>query len=156
MVNVRQIIQGNVLVSHGMETDKKMLEHFIPPSHGIRDIQAFLAWKRSRGEWPEEVGNTSLAFASDKILKRTIRTEGKADSPVDDAKAAMEIYLHFREEWEASQEPFLFYHRKCYVPQISAYMKKNSSMLPTESSNERMTLLRQMSLRLASLVKYHI
>ena len=114
MEDVRQIIQGKVLVGHRMYEEIEALEHFIPPSHGIRDTKTFLDWKRSKGEWAEEIGPTSLAFVSDKILKRTIRTEGKADSPVDDAKAAMEIYLHFRDEWEASQEPFLFYHNLIY------------------------------------------
>lgn len=92
---VAEILQGRIVVGHGLENDFEvlMLSH---PRKMIRDTAKYKPFKKefAKGRTP---GLRKLAKA---MLGMEIQ-DGEHSS-VEDAKAAMMIYRHRRDEWEAS------------------------------------------------------
>lgn len=89
---VADIIQGRILVGHAIRNDLKVL--FLGhPKKSIRDTSRFKVFRKvSNG------GTPGLRKLSEKLLGVKIQ-EGEHDSVVD-ARAAMQLYLLYRKEWE--------------------------------------------------------
>jgi len=91
---VAQLLSGKVIVGHGLEHDMEVLS-LKPPKNMIRDTATFRRLYIN-GKTP------SLKRLAFKYLREDIQN-GEHDS-LEDARAALKIYLKFRNEWEASLE----------------------------------------------------
>ncbi|XP_069702344.1 RNA exonuclease 4 [Periplaneta americana] len=91
---VADILKDRILVGHAIRNDLKVL--FLGhPRKSIRDTSRFRVFREvSKGSTP------SLRKLSEELLGVKIQ-EGEHDSVVD-ARAAMQLYLMYRKEWEKS------------------------------------------------------
>ncbi|XP_055627815.1 RNA exonuclease 4 isoform X2 [Toxorhynchites rutilus septentrionalis] len=92
---VRLMLRGRILVGHGLKNDLLVL-NLRHPRHLIRDTSRYHPIARKI----RALGTPSLKNLSKLILGEEIQN-GIHDS-VQDARAAMKIYLIFKEEWEKS------------------------------------------------------
>lgn len=93
---VARLLKGRILVGHALHNDLKalLLSH---PKRSIRDTLRYRALRSKVGR-----GRALRHLARD-LLGVNIQ-EGE-HSPVDDARAALYLYLKFRKEWEQSLLP---------------------------------------------------
>ncbi|XP_055609697.1 RNA exonuclease 4 [Uranotaenia lowii] len=92
---VRLLLQGRILVGHALKNDLMVL-NLRHPKKMIRDT----SHHRPIARRIRAIGTPSLKNLSKLILGEEIQT-GIHDS-IQDARAAMKIYLLFREDWEKS------------------------------------------------------
>ena len=91
MRKVKDILLDKIIVGHGLRHDFRAMK-FVPPKSVIRDTAVYL--NLNRGKTP------SLKALTKEHLTLDIQS-GEHDS-VEDARAAMKLYLKFRDEWESS------------------------------------------------------
>uniref|UniRef100_A0A182WMB0 RNA exonuclease 4 n=1 Tax=Anopheles minimus TaxID=112268 RepID=A0A182WMB0_9DIPT len=95
---VRQIIHGKILVGHALKNDLLVL-NLRHPKYNIRDTSRFRPIAKKAGSF----GTPSLKSIAYALLGEDIQ-DGSHDS-VEDARAAMKIYLLFQKEWEKNAIP---------------------------------------------------
>uniref|UniRef100_A0A182LVN1 RNA exonuclease 4 n=1 Tax=Anopheles culicifacies TaxID=139723 RepID=A0A182LVN1_9DIPT len=95
---VRQIIHGKILVGHALKNDLLVL-NLRHPKYNIRDTSRFRPIAKKAGSF----GTPSLKSIAFALLGEDIQ-DGSHDS-VEDARAAMKIYLLFQKEWEKNAIP---------------------------------------------------
>ncbi|XP_055455813.1 RNA exonuclease 4 [Psammomys obesus] len=90
---VAEMLKGRILVGHALHNDLKVLflDH---PKKKIRDTQKFKPFKRQ-----VRSGRPSLKQLSEKILG--IRVQQAEHCSVQDAQAAMRLYIMVKREWES-------------------------------------------------------
>ncbi|XP_027841228.1 RNA exonuclease 4-like [Aphis gossypii] len=91
---VVKILKNKILVGHGVKHDLEVLQ-ISHPEHMIRDTS--LHWKVKESS---KLRTPSLKFLAKRLLGVTIQ-EGEHSS-VEDAKAALQVYLKERKNWESS------------------------------------------------------
>uniref|UniRef100_A0A2M4AYG9 RNA exonuclease 4 n=1 Tax=Anopheles triannulatus TaxID=58253 RepID=A0A2M4AYG9_9DIPT len=92
---VRKLIRGRILVGHALRNDLAVL-NLRHPKHNIRDTARYKPiCKKIHAH-----GTPSLKTLAKELLRMDIQ-EGTHDS-VEDARAAMKIYLLFEKGWEES------------------------------------------------------
>ncbi len=91
---VAELIDGKTVVGHALKHDFQalLMNH---PRHMIRDTATYKPLKRPHGT---KLRPRSLKSLSKEFLDRDIQ-QGK-HNPGEDARAAMDLYQKFREEWE--------------------------------------------------------
>ena len=89
MQRVRSLLKDKIIVGHSLEHDFEVMEYY-PPEVVIRDTAKYF----KKGKTP------SLKGLVDKHLGKSIQV-GEHSSD-EDARATMELYKKFRNEWEAS------------------------------------------------------
>ncbi|XP_053663945.1 RNA exonuclease 4-like [Anopheles marshallii] len=99
---VRQIIHGKILVGHGLYNDLSVL-NLRHPKYNIRDTARYRPIAKKAGSF----GTPSLRSITYALLGEEIQ-DGSHDS-VEDARAAMKIYLQFQKDWEKSTLPAWVY-----------------------------------------------
>ncbi|XP_049296254.1 RNA exonuclease 4 [Anopheles funestus] len=99
---VRKIIHGKTLVGHALKNDLLVL-NLRHPKHNIRDTSRFRPIAKKAGSF----GTPSLRSITFALLGEDIQ-DGSHDS-VEDARAAMKIYLLFQKEWEKNALPAWVY-----------------------------------------------
>ncbi|XP_035906785.1 RNA exonuclease 4 [Anopheles stephensi] len=95
---VRQIIHGKILVGHALKNDLLVL-NLRHPKYNIRDTSRFRPIAKKAGAF----GTPSLKSIAFALLGEDIQ-DGSHDS-VEDARAAMKIYMLFEKEWEKNAIP---------------------------------------------------
>ena len=90
MEKVRGLLRGKIIVGHSLEHDFAVM-YYYPPKRNTRDTALY---------FKEGNKKPSLKSLVEKHLGKSIQT-GEHRS-VEDAKATMELYLKFRNEWEES------------------------------------------------------
>ncbi|PSN43267.1 RNA exonuclease 4 [Blattella germanica] len=89
---VAEILKGKILVGHALRNDLKVL-YLNHPRRAIRDTSNFKLFRKITN------GNTpSLRKLTEELLGIKIQ-QGEHDSVVD-ARAAMQLYILYRKEWE--------------------------------------------------------
>ncbi|XP_059473222.1 RNA exonuclease 4 [Neocloeon triangulifer] len=88
---VAGLIDKRILVGHDIKNDMKVLLLSHPHSR-IRDTSKYKPFKQLKS------GKPSLKFLAEKLLEIKIQT-GEHDS-IEDAKAAMSLYMMHQKEWE--------------------------------------------------------
>ena len=86
-----EIMKNKIIVGHSLENDFEVMNYY-PPKAVRRDTAKYKRFKL--GKTPKL---KTLVF---KHLREEIQTG--EHNPVEDARAAMKLYLKFRDEWEAS------------------------------------------------------
>nr|XP_034958109.1 RNA exonuclease 4 [Zootoca vivipara] len=91
---VASILKGRVLVGHALHNDLKILflDH---PKKKIRDTQRYKPFKQE-----VKSGRPSLKLLCEKLLN--VKVQAFEHSSVQDAQAAMRLYMMARKQWEAS------------------------------------------------------
>ncbi|XP_043256997.1 RNA exonuclease 4 isoform X2 [Colletes gigas] len=90
---VAEILRGRILVGHALKHDLDVLYLSHPRKH-LRDTSRFKTFRQlSRGNTP------SLKKLAYELLGREIQTG--EHSSVEDAKAAMQLYVLYRNKWES-------------------------------------------------------
>ncbi|XP_048201664.1 RNA exonuclease 4 [Perognathus longimembris pacificus] len=89
---VAEMLKGRILVGHALHSDLKVLflDH---PKKKIRDTQKYKPFKAR-----VKSGRPSLKLLSEKILG--LRVQQAEHCSVQDAQAAMRLYIMVRKEWE--------------------------------------------------------
>uniref|UniRef100_A0A2K5DJR3 REX4 homolog, 3'-5' exonuclease n=1 Tax=Aotus nancymaae TaxID=37293 RepID=A0A2K5DJR3_AOTNA len=90
---VAEMLKGRVLVGHALHNDLKVLflDH---PKKKIRDTQKYKPFKSQ-----VKSGRPSLRLLSEKILG--IRIQQAEHCSIQDAQAAMRLYITVKKEWES-------------------------------------------------------
>ncbi|XP_008068995.1 RNA exonuclease 4 isoform X1 [Carlito syrichta] len=90
---VAEMLKGRVLVGHALHNDLKVLflDH---PKKNIRDTQKYKPFKSQ-----VKSGRPSLKLLSEKILG--IRVQQAEHCSIQDAQAAMRLYVLVKKEWES-------------------------------------------------------
>ncbi|XP_058836793.1 RNA exonuclease 4 [Topomyia yanbarensis] len=101
---VKLMLSGRILVGHALKNDLYVL-NLRHPRHMVRDTSRFKPIARRI----RSLGTPSLKNLSKLILGEEIQT-GIHDS-IQDARAAMKIYLTFQDEWEKSLRKTTQRHR---------------------------------------------
>ncbi|XP_053674106.1 anaphase-promoting complex subunit 2-like [Anopheles nili] len=94
---VRKLISGRILVGHALRNDLMVL-NLRHPKYNIRDTARY----RPIAKKARSFGTPSLKSIAYAFLGEDIQ-DGSHDS-VEDARAAMKIYLLFQKEWETSSQ----------------------------------------------------
>lgn len=98
---VSNILNGKILVGHGLENDLKVMgiHH---PWCDIRDTAKFAPFMRKIQKENEEtiICPRRLRDLVMEKFGKEIQVMGKAHSPIEDAIAAMDLYKAVRHEWE--------------------------------------------------------
>nr|XP_028571383.1 RNA exonuclease 4 [Podarcis muralis] len=91
---VASILQGRILVGHALHNDLKILflDH---PKKKIRDTQRYKPFKQE-----VQSGRPSLKLLCEKLLN--VKVQALEHSSIQDAQAAMRLYMMVRKQWEAS------------------------------------------------------
>ncbi|XP_004454605.1 RNA exonuclease 4 [Dasypus novemcinctus] len=95
---VAEMLKGRILVGHALHNDLKVLflDH---PKKKIRDTQKYKPFKKQ-----VKSGRPSLKLLSEKILG--IRVQQSEHCSIQDAQAAMRLYVMVKKEWEsAARDP---------------------------------------------------
>uniref|UniRef100_A0A182NLW4 RNA exonuclease 4 n=1 Tax=Anopheles dirus TaxID=7168 RepID=A0A182NLW4_9DIPT len=92
---VRKVIHGRILVGHALKNDLMVL-NLRHPKYNVRDTARY----RPIAKKAHAFGTPSLKSIAQTFLGEDIQ-DGEHDS-VEDARAAMKIYLLFEKEWEKS------------------------------------------------------
>jgi len=101
---VDSLLQGKILVGHGLKNDFKVLG-LTHPWYAIRDTAKYEPFMKTVDPSdPNPTGATHIpkklkVLAKDK-LGMMIQEEGKPHSPEEDAMAALELYKKHRGKWE--------------------------------------------------------
>uniref|UniRef100_A0A7S4K680 RNA exonuclease 4 n=1 Tax=Odontella aurita TaxID=265563 RepID=A0A7S4K680_9STRA len=99
---VADLLDGKVLVGHGLKNDLKALFASHPRSD-IRDTAAYRPFMRP-GRGGGRLRPRKLRDLAAEYANVTVQGEGEAHSSVDDARAAMEVYKYARKRWEKDVE----------------------------------------------------
>lgn len=91
------ILEGKVVVGHSIYNDFEVLD-MIHPCHMVRDTSTTRLLSRLAG-FPRE-RCTSLKILSSKLLNKKIQAGRRGHCPVEDAKAALDLYKLVEGEWE--------------------------------------------------------
>ena len=91
---VVELLRGNIVVGHGLKNDFEALK-IDHPSSLIRDTARYHLFKSARGQ-PRKLKHLTL-----ELLQYAIQEGKKGHDPMIDAKAALDLYLKHRNEWEA-------------------------------------------------------
>lgn len=94
---VKELIEGKILVGHGLSNDLECLglEH---PWHLVRDTAYYEPFMKNHFG---QMCPRKLKELSSEKLQREIQVEGQAHSPTEDAIAALDLYKSHRPRWEA-------------------------------------------------------
>lgn len=94
---VRELIEGKILVGHGLSNDLECLdlEH---PWNMIRDTAYYEPFMKNHFGQMRPRKLKELAVEK---LQREIQVDGQAHSPTEDAIAALDLYKSHRPRWEA-------------------------------------------------------
>eukprot|EP00568_Trieres_chinensis_P012376 CAMPEP_0183313976 /NCGR_PEP_ID=MMETSP0160_2-20130417/47091_1 /TAXON_ID=2839 ORGANISM="Odontella Sinensis, Strain Grunow 1884" /NCGR_SAMPLE_ID=MMETSP0160_2 /ASSEMBLY_ACC=CAM_ASM_000250 /LENGTH=230 /DNA_ID=CAMNT_0025479177 /DNA_START=403 /DNA_END=1095 /DNA_ORIENTATION=- len=95
---VRDLVKGKILVGHALKNDLRALE-LRHPWHDIRDTAKYEPFMKVRFDdgvlWPRK-----LKELAQEKLRRAIQQEGREHCPIEDAKAAFDLYKSVRVKWE--------------------------------------------------------
>ncbi|XP_064146675.1 RNA exonuclease 4 isoform X3 [Loxodonta africana] len=91
---VAEMLKGRILVGHALHNDLKVLflDH---PKKKVRDTQKYKPFKSQ-----VKSGRPSLKLLSQKILG--IRVQEQEHCSIQDAQAAMRLYIMVKKEWESA------------------------------------------------------
>ncbi|XP_015270396.1 PREDICTED: RNA exonuclease 4 [Gekko japonicus] len=91
---VADILRGRILVGHALHNDLKILflDH---PKKRIRDTQRYKPFKQQ-----VKSGRPSLKLLCEKLLN--VKVQRLEHSSIQDAQAAMRLYMMVKKQWEAS------------------------------------------------------
>ena len=106
---VKHLLAGHVIVGHSLEHDFGALG-FSPPRHMCRDTAHDVRRLLSRGGRPRKLRHITWEF-----LGLVIQDSADGHSPLEDAQAALFLYLRFRDEFEA--------RAKCKLEEYEAKQK---------------------------------
>jgi RNA exonuclease 4 len=101
---VQKILQGRVLIGHGLDNDLSalMISH---PAHNIRDTACYIPYMQVNAAETSIAGRKlsprKLKDLVKDFLGWNIQEAGAAHSSVEDALAALALYKKARPEWEA-------------------------------------------------------
>ncbi|EGD81942.1 RNA exonuclease 4 [Salpingoeca rosetta] len=95
--HVSELVKGKILVGHAIKNDLKVLK-LSHPRHLLRDTSIYKPFKAHAGG-----KRPALRRLAQSILGITLQ-DGEHDS-VEDARAALRLYMHVKSEWE-SRESF--------------------------------------------------
>ncbi|XP_006863889.1 PREDICTED: RNA exonuclease 4 [Chrysochloris asiatica] len=92
---VAAMLKGRILVGHALHNDLKVLflDH---PKKKIRDTQKYKPFKRQ-----VKSGRPALKLLSERILG--LKVQQSEHCSIQDAQAAMRLYIMVRKEWESSK-----------------------------------------------------
>jgi len=95
---VRSLLEGRILVGHALKNDLRAL-NISHPWHDTRDTAKYEPFMKTRFDngvlWPRKLKE----LAKEK-LGQTIQKDGMEHSPIEDAKAALDLYKSVRNKWE--------------------------------------------------------
>lgn len=91
------ILEGKVVVGHSIYNDFEVLD-MLHPCHMVRDTSTTRLLSRLAGFPAERC--TSLKILTSKLLNRKIQVGRRGHCPVEDAKAALDLYKLVEGEWE--------------------------------------------------------
>ena len=96
---VGDILFGKILVGHALKNDLSalMLDH---PRSFIRDTATYKPLMKVTGEGGGKHRPRKLKDLAKEFLEMEIQREGEEHSPIEDAKATMEVFKNFRQKWE--------------------------------------------------------
>lgn len=94
------MIEGKILVGHGLQNDLKCLE-IDHPWTLIRDTAVYEPFMKDHHG---TIAPRKLKELAKERLNREIQVPGKAHSPVEDAVAALDLYKSHRPRWEACMQ----------------------------------------------------
>ena len=94
---VKELIEGKILVGHGLSNDLECLnlEH---PWEMIRDTAYYEPFMKNHFG---QMRPRKLKELAEEKLQREIQVDGQAHSPTEDAIAALDLYKSHRPRWEA-------------------------------------------------------
>lgn len=98
---VKSLLKGKVLVGHSVLVDLKSLD-LLHPGHMIRDISTTRLLKRLARFPPEH--RPSLKALTNRLLHRKIQVGRHGHCPLEDARAALDLYKLVEGEWEREVE----------------------------------------------------
>jgi len=107
---VAELLQGKVVVGHGLKNDFRVLglHH---PWHDVRDTAKYEPFMKPSDnpayvdpQNPSGLVPKKLKVLAKDKLGMTIQVEGRPHCPVEDAVAALELYKKHRGKWEKSVE----------------------------------------------------
>jgi len=90
---VAELLKGNIVVGHGLKNDFDALKITHPLSL-IRDTSKYPRFQSASGQ------ARKLKLVTLELLSIPIQEGKKGHDPAIDAKAAMDLYLKYKEEWE--------------------------------------------------------
>ena len=138
MEQVRAIADNKIVVGHELSGDKDAMDWY-PPDHMVRDTAKFRKFRQRGG------GTPSLQT----LVKENLDIPGFQSgehSSVDDARAAIQLYIKFRDEWEPRiaeisnrKNPKSPTDKNQSIPKNSTETKTQSSQ--NEQKNERLKKL---------------
>ena len=95
---VRELIEGHVIVGHGLENDFRVLG-FFPPRHMLRDSAHDVKKLCSPRGKPRKLRHITWEF-----LGLIIQDSTSGHDPLEDARAALYLYLRFKRDFELQAE----------------------------------------------------
>lgn len=100
---VSKILKDKILVGHALRNDFQalMMDH---PKEMVRDTARYTPLMRATGKHGGKLKSRKLRDLVKENLNMDIQVEGEAHDSTDDARAAMELYKHFRTSWEKEIE----------------------------------------------------
>lgn len=128
---VSKILNGKILIGHGLENDLKVMgiQH---PMSDIRDTATYTPFMRKIEKENDETIHCPrrLKELVMEKLGKQIQVEGKPHSPVEDAIAAMDLYKSKRNNWEM------------HLIQLNKAKEEERAKSPVQDMREPMTPLR--------------
>lgn len=99
---VRSLLEGKILVGHALKNDLRALD-LSHPWHDVRDTAKYEPFMKTRFDdgvlWPRK-----LKELAEEKLGQEIQQDGMEHSPIEDAKAALDLYKLVRKKWEKVME----------------------------------------------------
>ncbi|KAH8077440.1 ribonuclease H-like domain-containing protein [Filobasidium floriforme] len=95
---VREVIRGKIVIGHALFNDLAALKIRLPVER-TRDTALYYPI-RHRMQVLKEGQDPALVKVAKDVLGRDIQMGDEGHSPVEDAKAAFDVYLAHREGWE--------------------------------------------------------
>lgn len=96
---VFDLTDKKILVGHALKNDFKALL-MTHPRYLVRDTATYPPYMRAGGRGGGKLKPRKLRDIAKEFLNRSIQVEGQEHNSVDDAKAAMDLYIRARTAWE--------------------------------------------------------
>jgi RNA exonuclease 4 len=101
---VQNVIQGKIVVGHGLKNDFDALGLPLPPRHLLRDTSLFKAFRTATSAVEKKTRPRKLKTLALEELGLVIQQGKMGHSSVEDAKAALALYLKVKEKWDRSSQ----------------------------------------------------